>query len=97
VVNSFSNVSYNVKKMVEHGYLLQERSPHDRRSFHVRASERGLEIYRAISTLFDVHAEDLANAQLDGEALKTANETLRRLQQFWSSPGRFNGRLSSAA
>ncbi len=92
-----SNVSYNVKKMVEHGYLLQERSPHDRRSFHVRASERGLEIYRAISTLFDVHAEDLENAQLDGGALDQANETLRRLQQFWSSPSRFNSRLSSAA
>jgi DNA-binding MarR family transcriptional regulator len=27
-----SNVSYNVKKMVENGYLIQERSRHDRRS-----------------------------------------------------------------
>src|SRR3954470_9073034 len=31
-----SNVSYNVKKMVENDYLVQERSEHDRRSIHVR-------------------------------------------------------------
>ncbi len=36
-----SNVSYNVKKMVENGYLGQERSPHDRRSVRVRLSEKG--------------------------------------------------------
>ena len=31
-----SNVSYNVKKMVENGYLVQERSVHDKRSIRVR-------------------------------------------------------------
>ena len=34
-----SNVSYNVKKLVENGYLIQERSPHDRRMSRVRVSE----------------------------------------------------------
>src|ERR671927_42638 len=37
-----SNVSYNVKKMVENGYLAHERSVHDRRSIHVRLTERGI-------------------------------------------------------
>src|SRR5689334_25348581 len=36
-----SNVSYNVKKMVENGYLTQERSLHDRRSLRVRLTEKG--------------------------------------------------------
>src|SRR5947199_3620781 len=36
-----SNVSYNVKKMVENGYLTQQRSLHDRRSIHVRLTEKG--------------------------------------------------------
>src|SRR5208282_792843 len=36
-----SNVSYNVKKMVEADYLVQERSAHDRRSVRVRLSEKG--------------------------------------------------------
>jgi DNA-binding MarR family transcriptional regulator len=37
-----SNVSYNVKKMVENGYLVQERSVHDRRVIHVRLTKRGV-------------------------------------------------------
>ena len=37
-----SNVSYNVRKMVENGYLIQERSTHDRRSIRVRLSDKGL-------------------------------------------------------
>jgi len=36
-----SNVSYNVKKMVENGYLSQTRSVHDRRSIHVRLTDKG--------------------------------------------------------
>src|SRR5271154_5167041 len=36
-----SNVSYNVKKLVETGYLIQQRSLHDRRSIRVRLTEKG--------------------------------------------------------
>src|SRR3954466_1826601 len=39
-----SNVSYNVKKMVENGYLTQQRSLHDRRSIHVTLTEKGLKL-----------------------------------------------------
>lgn len=92
-----SNVSYNVKKMVEHGYLVQARSPHDRRSFHVRASEKGVEIFRALSTLFDEHASKLGGAQFSQATLDEANVTLRRLQQFWSAPQSGTSRLTSAA
>ena len=92
-----SNVSYNVKKMVENDYLIQERSPHDRRSFHVRASDRGLEIFRAISGLFDLQAGDLARNQITEESLAEANKALRRLQQYWSTPAGFSGRSISAA
>jgi len=36
-----SNVSYNLRKLVEQGYLAQQRSVHDRRSVHVRLTEKG--------------------------------------------------------
>jgi DNA-binding MarR family transcriptional regulator len=39
-----SNVSYNVKKMVENGYIVQERSVHDRRSTYVRLTDRGRDL-----------------------------------------------------
>src|ERR1700692_3331448 len=44
-----SNVSYNVKKMVENDYLVQERSEHDRRSIHVRLSEKGRKLRDKLS------------------------------------------------
>jgi DNA-binding MarR family transcriptional regulator len=93
-----SNVSYNVKKMVENGYLIQERSLHDRRSFHVHASESGLKIFRALGQLFDQHAENgLQNAQLSDDVLKNANETLQRVLQFWSVPSQYGNRMNPAA
>ena len=91
-----SNVTYNVKKMVENGYLIQERSPHDRRSFHVRASDKGLEIYRAISTLFDRQADELLGNQISEDALTEANQALKRLQQFWSTPAGLASRMTAA-
>ena len=92
-----SNVSYNVKKMVEHGYLIQERSPHDRRSFHVRASEKGVEIFRRLSKVFDDHSRELAAVQIDQQALENTNNLLRRMLQFWAAPQRSNSQLNSAA
>src|SRR5271169_883353 len=39
-----SNVSYNVKKMVENSYLAQQRPLHDRRSIHVHLTEKGIRL-----------------------------------------------------
>lgn len=92
-----SNVSYNVKKMVENGYLIQERSPHDRRSFHVRAADKGVAVYRGLSALFDQHAMQLSDIQISEENLDSANHALRRVQQFWSTPASMARNLSPAA
>ena len=92
-----SNVSYNVKKMVENGYLIQERSPHDRRSFHVRAAEKGLEISRRLDQLFQAQSGMLDDAKLSQDILDGANSTLRRLGQFWATPHRYGSQQSTAA
>ena len=92
-----SNVSYNVKKMVENGYLIQERSPHDRRSFHVRAADKGLAVFRSISALFDQHSTQLGDIQISEDKLDAANHALRRVQQFWSTPASMARNLSPAA
>ena len=92
-----SNVSYNVKKMVENGYLIQERSPHDRRSFHVRAAEKGLEISRRLDQLFQAQSGMLDDAKLTQDILDSANGTLRRLGQFWATPHRYGNQQSTAA
>jgi DNA-binding MarR family transcriptional regulator len=80
-----SNVSYNVKKMVEHDYLEQERSPHDRRATHLRCSPKGLEVCRQLDALFAAHAEDLASNGLGADNIAAANDALLRLEGFWAA------------
>src|SRR3546814_5416518 len=72
-------------------------SPHDRRSFHVRAAAKGIDVYRNLSTLFDQHAGQLNDIQLSSDGLDAANHALRRLQQFWSTPASLARNLSPAA
>jgi DNA-binding MarR family transcriptional regulator len=79
-----SNVSYNVKKMVENGYLVQERSPHDRRSIRVRLSPKGLDLCAKLDGMHDRHVNNLAATQVDHNALTEASVTLRRLDRFWT-------------
>ena len=57
-----SNVSYNVKKMVENGYLAQQRSLHDRRSIHVRLTEKGIRLRDSLTAMHRRHAEMLPHA-----------------------------------
>ena len=78
-----SNVSYNVKKMVENGYLVQERSLHDRRSTHVHLTEKGCELRDRLTAMHQRHLETLSQAELTGDDLQAVGVTLRRLEQFW--------------
>lgn len=80
-----SNVSYNVKKMFENGYLEQERSPHDRRSVRVKLSEKGLALHNRLNEYFDQQVSSLTGAQLPGEELTKANDTLRKIERFWNT------------
>lgn len=94
-----SNVSYNVKKLVEHGYLTQERSPHDRRAIHVKASDKGLAICRRIGDLFDRHCDEMTEFGLDEGELLGASDTLSRLLRYWSAPRHLSssGRLQAVS
>jgi DNA-binding MarR family transcriptional regulator len=86
-----SNVSYNVKKMVENGYLEQERSPHDRRSIRLRLSPKGLELYEKINALYETHVVTLARGPLGAGTLSSMNDTLQALERFWSDEIRYGG------
>ena len=78
-----SNVSYNVKKMVENGYLAHERSVHDRRSIHVRLTERGIKLRDSLTVMHQRHGEMLTQTALSSEDLQATGVTLRRLERFW--------------
>src|ERR1700726_2520333 len=64
-----SNVSYNIKKMVEQGYLSQTRSVHDRRSAHVRLSEKGRQLRESLIAMHRRHVNMLRDAAIGGDDL----------------------------
>ena len=82
-----SNVSYNVKKMVENGYLAQQRSLHDRRSIHVRLTEKGIRLRDRLTAMHQRHTTLLPQAALSAEDLHEVATTLRRLERFWIRAG----------
>jgi DNA-binding MarR family transcriptional regulator len=91
-----SNVSYNVKKMVENDYLAQERSVHDRRSIHVKLTDKGRALRDRLTGMHHRHIELLGQTAVSDENLQDVIVTLRRLERFWvragdlvQRPGRF--------
>ena len=82
-----SNVSYNVKKMVENDYLMQERSVHDRRSIHVKLTEKGRALRDRLSVMHRRHVEMLSQTAVTEDDLQNVIVTLRRLERFWIRAG----------
>jgi DNA-binding MarR family transcriptional regulator len=80
-----SNVSYNVKKLVENGYLLQERSAHDRRMTRVRLSEKGLDLTSKIAKMYERNAQEIGNRISPNGELDQVNKILLSLERFWSN------------
>lgn len=80
-----SNVSYNVKKMVENGYLIQERSVHDKRSIRVKLSEKGIELNSLIAAMFARHEGQIAGSEISDDSLRSLSSTMKMLERFWAS------------
>ena len=79
-----SNVSYNVKKLVENGYLIQERSSHDRRMTRVRLAPKGLELTNRIDELYRRNTVELEGRFVNDEQLRATNGVLTSLERYWS-------------
>ncbi len=86
-----SNVSYNVKKMGENGYIEQERSVHDKRSIRVKLSDKGKELYAVLNEMFDRHESKLEGTKLTQESFKDTIETLQNVERFWNAQTQFTG------
>jgi DNA-binding MarR family transcriptional regulator len=85
-----SNVSYNLKKLVEAGYILHERSDLDRRSVHVSLTDKGQEIRDVVAKLFARHLDSIeAVGNVGPEDFENLNTSLRRLERFWMDQVRY--------
>lgn len=85
-----SNVSYNLKKLVDLGYIAQERSEDDRRTVQISLTPSGLAVRDLLEHLFARQSEALEpSGGLTAEHMETTNSALTRLERFWTDHIRF--------
>jgi len=80
-----SNVSYNLKKLVEMGFLDHQRSRVDRRSVRIKLTEKGREVRNLVEGLYQKHIRTVEQVGgIKSEEFSTLNKTLHRLERFWT-------------
>lgn len=78
-----SNVSYNLKKLVDTGYMHHQRCAIDRRSVRVRLTQKGRDVRQLIARLFARHADGLQDKGVVGlDGLDEIAHTLKRLERY---------------
>lgn len=85
-----SNVSYNLKKLVDAGYIDHQRSSTDRRSVRVRLTDKGQDVCRVVNALYQRQLKSLQQVGgIDADDLETLNRSLIRLERFWTDQIRY--------
>src|SRR5215212_4674487 len=80
-----SNVSYNLKKLVEMGFLDHQRSRVDRRSVRIRLTDKGRDIRNTVESLYQKHVRTVEQVGgINSEEFATLNKSLHRLERFWT-------------
>ena len=85
-----SNVSYNLKKLVDMGFMHHQRCEIDRRSVRVKLTDKGREIRHIVKDLFERHAEGLEGDDMVGmERLAGVDAALGRMERYWGEQIRY--------
>jgi DNA-binding MarR family transcriptional regulator len=85
-----SNVSYNLKKLVDCGYMHHQKCAVDRRAVRVRLTEKGQAIRGTVSELFQRHAVGIVSREVTGDIqLQDINASLRRMERYWTEQIRY--------
>ena len=85
-----SNVSYNLKKLVDLGYMHHQRCEMDRRSVRVKLAAKGRDIKDTLLQLFVKHADILeTRADLSSQHVNTITKGLKSLERFWTDQIRY--------
>jgi DNA-binding MarR family transcriptional regulator len=85
-----SNVSYNLKKLVDMGFIHYKRSDTDRRSVRVSLTQKGRDACDVVNKLYQRQLGSIeAVGEISGEDMRTLNRALVRLERFWSDQIRY--------
>src|SRR5690554_70384 len=80
-----SNVSYNLKKLVDLGFINHQRSRIDRRSVRISLTEKGQEVADVVGKLYDRHIGSIEQVGgINSEEFRQMNRALQRLDRFWN-------------
>jgi DNA-binding MarR family transcriptional regulator len=80
-----SNVSYNLKKLVELGFLDHQRSRVDRRSVRIRLTAQGQEIRKIVDALYQKQVKTVEQVGgVSKDEFAKLNQSLHRLERFWT-------------
>jgi len=80
-----SNVSYNLKKLVEMGYIHHQRSRMDRRSVRVSLTDKGQEVADIVNHLYERHIRSIDQVGgISAGDFVDLNRSLQRLERFWT-------------
>ncbi|MEQ8320442.1 MAG: MarR family transcriptional regulator [Rhodospirillales bacterium] len=78
-----SNVSYNIKKLTDYGYLEQARAQHDKRSITVRLTNKGHAVVVGIRAMEEKNGIRFEDAINNGTSIGEAANMLRKLERTW--------------
>jgi DNA-binding MarR family transcriptional regulator len=85
-----SNVSYNLKKLVDMGYIHYKRSETDRRSVRVSLTDKGITACRVVEKLYHRQLGSVEQVgQVNSDDFKGLNKALVRLERFWTDQIRY--------
>jgi DNA-binding MarR family transcriptional regulator len=80
-----SNVSYNLKKLVDLGFINHQRSRIDRRSVRVSLTPKGQEVAEVVAGLYERHIGSIEQVGgINQDEFKQMNRALQRLDRFWN-------------
>ncbi len=80
-----SNVSYNLKKLVDLGFINHQRSRIDRRSVRVSLTPKGQEVAEVVAGLYERHVGSIEQVGgINQDEFKQMNRALQRLDRFWN-------------
>src|SRR6201987_1623625 len=80
-----SNVSYNLKKLVEMGFLDHQRSRVDRRSVRIRLTDKGRQVREIVEALYSKPVRTVEQVGgISGDEFASLNKALHRLERFWT-------------
>jgi len=83
-----SNVSYNIKKLTDMGYLTQERSQHDKRSVTVGLTDKARKVVAQVKALEESNAKVFAE-YIEESQVSEVCQALRRLERTWADHIRY--------